>query len=263
MEPRVSFITAVKDRLPEFEEMLQSLIKQDISEWEAIIVDDHSIEPIDEGVKKFNEPRFHYYKLPVDQKGISCARNLAIEKAKSNIMIIADSDDIDEPTRARITYETMNTENCDVFYGGVRGLIAGKKGNDQRIQPFSKELLPMFNFITNPCAAFRRDKFLKIGKYDPNFVVCEDFDLYLRFLNNNSKFCYTEKILLNYRHGTKNVTKGKKSLFHKFFQLARIKNNIQPFDIEDVKKYALPEFTNQILSKKGRSLWQDDRFIKK
>lgn len=262
MGPKVSFITAVKNRAQELSEMLPSLIKQDIQEWEAIIVDDHSKEAIKETVGKFQEERFRYYKLPDDKTGISHGRNFAIDKACSNIMIIADGDDINEPARARITYEEMIKNNYDVFYGGVRDFSPGQEGKDRLLQPFNAKLLPMFNFLTNASSAFLRAKFLELGGFDPSFVVCEDFDLYLRFLNAKCKFGYTQEILVNYRNSSISTSATKFALLHEYFMKARIKNNIPPFDLDESKNYALPFFADKLLhSEQWRNLYIDDRYI--
>lgn len=260
MEPKVSFITAVKNRTEELNEMLQSLIRQDIPDWEAIIVNDHSEESIKEVVEKYHEERFHYFELPLDLTGISNGRNYAIDRAKSNIMIMADSDDINEPVRARITYDLMTKNNYDVFYGGIRDFTSGKEGVDRLLQPFNEKLLPMFNFLTNASAAFRRDKFYELGKFDSSFVVCEDFDLYLRFLNAKCKFGYTEEILVNYRNSSVSTSSTKYALLHKYFMKARIKNNIPVLDIRDVEKYALPLYIEKFKLDQWQQLYKDDRF---
>jgi len=262
MVPKVSFITSVKDRTRELTEMLSSLIKQDIQDWEAIIVDDHSQEPIKETVEKFQDARIHYYELSGDKTGISNGRNLAIEKARSNIMVIADGDDINEPIRARVTHEEMTKNNYDVFYGGIRDFIPGKKEKVRPLQPFNANLLPMFNFLTNTSCSFRRDKFIEVGKFDPDFIVCEDFDLYLRFLNAKSNFGYTQEILVNYRNSDASIIGTKYKLLHSYFMKARIKNKIPPFDIENVRKYAIPYFREKLnKDKRWRDLYKDDRFI--
>lgn len=262
MEPRVSFITSVKNRTKELEEMLSSLIKQDVQDWEAIIVDDHSEEMVKETVEKFQEKRFFYFQLPQGTAGISNGRNFAIDKAKSNIMIMADGDDINEPLRARVTFEEMTKNNYDVFYGGVRDFSPGQEGKDRLLQPFNEKLLPMFNFLTNASAAFRRDKFLEVGKFDPNFIVCEDFDLYLRFLNSKCKFGYTKEVLVNYRHSSNSISAEKYSLLHEYFMKARIKNNIPPFDLAESQKYALPFFAKSLMSE-WYNLYKDDRYSEK
>lgn len=263
MEPKVSFITGVKNRVSELEEMIQSLIDQDIPEWEAIIVDDHSSEPIKEAVEKFNDERIHYYKLPEGKTGISYARNMAIEMAKTNIMIIADSDDINLPSRARTTFEIMEKENGDVYYGRVRDFGPDREEKNRLIQPFDKNLLPMFNFLTNASAAFRRDKFIQLGKFDPEYIVFEDYDLYLRFLNADCKFCYSQDVVVKYRNSSTSISAEKYHLLHEYFMKARIKNKIPPFDLKESAKYALPYFADKLLnSPQWHELYVDDRFSK-
>lgn len=261
MIPKISFITAVKDRSKELQEMLQSLINQDMPEWEAIIVDDHSAEPIKTVVDNFNEPRFHYFCLPDNLTGASNARNFAIERAQTEIMVTADGDDINWPARAHVIYEVMTKNKCDVFYSHVIIYFPDQdKRYDYPFQPFNTDLFRMINFITNPGTAFRKDIFLKVGRFDPEFVLSEDYDLYLRILNAGGKFCYSPLVLAEYRIGTKNLTVQKKELLHNFIQKARIKNNIPPVNIDEIKKYAEQEIADNIFYE--RSVWQDDRFVK-
>ena len=211
MQPKISFITAVKNRSKELNEMLQSLIKQDMQDWEAIIVDDHSTEPIKSVVESFNEPRFRYYRLPDNLKGVSNARNYAVEHANSEIMLTADGDDINWPARAHVTYEEMEKTGCDVFYSHLIIYFSDEdKRYDYPFQPFNADLFRMVNFITNPSTAFRKDAFMKAGGFDPSFSLSEDYDLYLRILKNDGKFSGSPLVLAEYRMGNKNVTVEKK-----------------------------------------------------
>ncbi len=260
MKPKVSFITSVKNRAQELKEMLATLVAQDMPEWEAIVVDDHSIEPIQQVVESFNDSRIRYYRLPKNQKGISRARNYGIYKAQSNFILVADSDDLNEPFRARLTYNIMTRNKCDVFYGNMRIFVVGRRTRGRVFQPFNRGLLMMINFIPNPTSAFRKDKFLKIGGYDPEFVVSEDYDLWLRFLKAGAKFCYTRKVLVSYRWSRKGISKRKRQLLHFYIQKARRKNEIEPVNIEKVRELARPGVARGILSKRGREVWQDDRF---
>jgi len=75
MNPKVSFITGVKNRSSELREMIQSLISQDMTEWEAVIVDDHSEEPLEAVMKEFNDPRIIFLKQVEGKNGICEARN--------------------------------------------------------------------------------------------------------------------------------------------------------------------------------------------
>ena len=263
MELKVSFITGVKNGSSELKEMIESLIAQDMPEWEAIIVDDHSDEPIKEVVENFKDSRLHYFRLLEDMTGISNARNFAVSKANAEIMLTADGDDISEPNRARMTYDLMIRNNYDVFYCNMYDYIPEEnKKNKRKFQPFSAELFKMFNFMANPGTAFKKSKFLEVKGFDPSFTVSEDYDLWLRMLNSGAKFGYTEQILINYRYSLNSLSRLSISRIHEYVMKARIKNKIPPFDIDEVRKYALPEIIEQVLSEKGHEVWQDDRFEK-
>lgn len=261
MSPKVSFITGVRDRPEELKEMIQSLIDQDMPEWEAIIVEDHSSDPIKEVVASFNDDRIKFFQLPEGQTGVSNARNLAISQAQAEILLTADGDDISRPQRARVTYETMIKNQLDAFYSNLEYFNSEEnKRWTVNFQPFVAELLPMFNFITNPGSAYRKDMVLKVGGFDPNFVLSEDYDVWLRFLKAGAKFGCSEEILVNYRRNSGSTSIKKFDETHDYIQKARIKNDFPPMNIEDVVHLAKPEIAVDILSEKGRKLWPDDRY---
>jgi glycosyltransferase involved in cell wall biosynthesis len=262
MPPKLSFITGVKNRSAELKEMIQSLLNQDMPEWEVIIVDDHSDEPIEKVVKQFNDHRIHYFQLPAHLTGISNARNFAIARANTDTLLTADGDDINHPERARITCEEMIKNNYDVFYSQLMDYIPEQNKKVKHLfQPFNAKLFKMFNFMTNPSTAFLRSIYQKAGGFDPAFQISEDYDLYLRMLKNGAKFGYTRQILVDYRRSPESISISKFSLMHECIMKSRIKNNIPPFDIEEVRKYALPEIAEAVLNERGKKLWQDDRFV--
>lgn len=262
--PKVSFITGVKNRSKDLHEMIKSLLSQDIDDWESIVVDDHSDEDIESVVKSFGDKRIKFLKLEDDLSGICNARNLAIKHAQSEIMLTADGDDINRPLRASLTYEIMTNERADAFYGNLEYFIPEEnKRWTPAFQPFNKELFKMFNFMTGPGTAFRKDICQKVGGYDPDFTLSEDYDLWLRILNANGKFSYTEKIVADYRRNSESVSIKKFSQMHDYIMKTRIKNNIPVFDIKEVKKYAIPKIADSILSEQGIKLWQDDRYLDK
>jgi glycosyltransferase involved in cell wall biosynthesis len=261
MIAKVSFITGIKNRSKELAEMIQSLIDQDMPEWEAIIVDDHSEEDVESVVKSFDDPRISFFKLDQDKHGICHARNLAISHATSEIMLTADGDDVNRPHRARLTYDTMMENKADVFYANLEYFIAEEnKKWIPDFQPFNEELLKMFNFMTGPATAYRKDICLKVGGYDPEFTLSEDYDLWLRMLSAGGKFVYSTEIVANYRRNPESVSIKNFSKMHDFIMKTRIKNNIAPFDIRDAAKYAIAPLAKNILSENGLNLWRDDRF---
>lgn len=260
METKASFITGVKNRSKVLREMLKSLIGQNMQEWEAIVVDDHSEEPIEKVIAGFKDDRIKYFSLPEGQTGISCARNLAIKNAQTDLVITADSDDINRPERAQKIYEVMTANHADVFYSNVEFFDPEKNTTSiPTFQPFNEKLYKMLNFINGTSIAYRRSKVLEVGGFDPLFELSEDYDLLLRILNNGGKFSYLEEVLVDYRRHNQNITVEKLDKLHYFIQKTREKNHIPPVDMRLSQNYAMPDLTKNILTNESFRVWDDER----
>src|SRR4051812_25383502 len=97
--PKISFVIPVYNRAEMVLEALQSLKDQTISEWEAIVVDDHSTDNLEAALKDY-DPRVHYVRLPDKRgSGAACARNFGNLLAKSELIAVLDSDDLAKPDR--------------------------------------------------------------------------------------------------------------------------------------------------------------------
>ena len=115
MTARVSFICPVHDRPALLRAALASCLAQTMNDWEAVVVDDHSVDDIEGVVSSFDDPRIRYFRQTPDFKGVAAARELAIEAAESNILITLDGDDINHPNRAYRCFETLNEDSARVI----------------------------------------------------------------------------------------------------------------------------------------------------
>lgn len=78
-------------------ETVQSVLKQTVSDFEIIIVDDGSTDNTEEVIRHFfsAEPRLHYYKKTNEERG--AARNFGLRQAKGRFAVFFDSDDLMKP----------------------------------------------------------------------------------------------------------------------------------------------------------------------
>ena len=107
--PLVSFVTPAFNRPNELKTAIFSCLAQTINNWECIVVDDHSDKAnLKELIATFNDERIRYVAQVHGKKGEASARQLAIENARSDILITLDSDDINYPQRAARCYEILN-----------------------------------------------------------------------------------------------------------------------------------------------------------
>ena len=86
-----SIIIPTYNRAHHLKLAIESVLNQDISEWELIIVDDGSIDNTREVVESFKDSRINYFYQPNSERSV--ARNNGITKARFEWICFLDSDD--------------------------------------------------------------------------------------------------------------------------------------------------------------------------
>jgi glycosyltransferase involved in cell wall biosynthesis len=213
--PKVSFVMPTKNREKLIGQAIESIVDQTISDWELIVIDDHSdeIDQTKKIVESFHDQRIRYYYLD-DRfpKGIAHARNFGNQFALSPIIAVVDSDDLCKENRLEETIKAFEETNCDIFYSKYEiqfqetGEIRERK---TPITDFSIEMMQQYNIIPHATSAYKREIAYDFP-YNPFFHIGEDYDFFTRLGNADKKFYFCDKIL--YRvivHGD-NITGGKK-----------------------------------------------------
>lgn len=88
---KFSIIVPVYNRIDEVADLLESLSRQTVNNFELVLVEDGSTQPCEEVVKLYEDkfPIQYYYK---DNEGRSIARNYGMERASGDYFIFFDSD---------------------------------------------------------------------------------------------------------------------------------------------------------------------------
>lgn len=90
--PLVSVIIPVFNRAERLAHAVESVQAQSLTDWELIIVDDGSREPLDTIVSQFDDPRIVLLRHDVN-RGVSAARNTGLDAARGKLAAFLDSDD--------------------------------------------------------------------------------------------------------------------------------------------------------------------------
>lgn len=212
MKTKISYIIATKNRAEIIGQTLESLLKQDSGEWEAIIIDDHGDDNTLDIVNKYRDQRFRYFKLlDCHGHGASCARNFGIIQSRASIVAILDSDDICHPSRTRITSEAFEKDNLAAVFYADNDILEIETGKIRRrkmiFSPFSVEQLKENNFIPHSTVAIKRDVALA-NPYNQFFKIAEDYELYIRLAVGGEKFIYSPEIIVRRSCGAINITHG-------------------------------------------------------
>ena len=188
---RYSFIIPVYNRPEELQELLESIMRQSLGDYEVIVVEDGSTRTSEEVIQRFIPQIYSLYYYQIPNGGPSRARNIGANYAKGDYIIILDSDvvlpegyllavdkalshgDIDAfggpdtasedftPIQKAINYAMTST----LTTGGIRG---GSADAMEQFKPRS------FNL------GCRRALFLQLGGFDVGMRFGEDIDFSLR-----------------------------------------------------------------------------------
>lgn len=266
--PKTSFIIPVYNRPVELKSALCSCLAQTVDNWEAVVVDDHSDKAdIKKVVNSLQDSRIRYICQYSGMKGEAAARETAVDKAKSDILITLDSDDVNHPHRAARCQQLLDVDLPKLIYTRVKFFSSTNPSGRIKpvFQPFNHELFEMINFITNPGTAFNRKAYLAAGShYNKSLTLATDYDQFLRMSRSGVSIIGLDEVHVSYRKHAGAVTANASQAMHEAVMQVRIQNNIMPFPIESIHAYALPELCESILNnEKQKNLWRDDRWTKK
>ena len=114
-KPRFSIIVPVYNRIDEVRDLMASLDRQSLKNFEAIFVEDGSTLPCEEVLAEFpNVNARYFYK---ENEGRSIARNYGIERAEGDYFIFFDSDCVIPPDYFKILTAELDKNPTDCFGG--------------------------------------------------------------------------------------------------------------------------------------------------
>ena len=209
-KPEISIIVPVYNAAKTIEACIKSVLAQDFIQWELILTDDGSA---DESVKICHEFATNDSRIVVlqqDHKGVSAARNLALDTAKGKYICFIDADDTIEPNYLSSLYEHHNYDIviCGYFvdeYDNKNNLLQKKIYNPAPIsqQPISnkEKLLPLFTsgaMHPNWNKLYKKqiidNKKIKFKPYPIN----EDNIFTLEYIQHADSICTIEKPLYHW-----------------------------------------------------------------
>lgn len=116
---KYSFIIPVYNRPDEVDELLDSLTRQTLRDFEVVVVEDGSAIPCREVVGKYADRlTIHYYNK--ENSGPGQTRNYGVERANGEYMLILDSDCIIPEDYLEAVEAELRTKKADAFGGPDR-----------------------------------------------------------------------------------------------------------------------------------------------
>ncbi|WP_312901285.1 glycosyltransferase family 2 protein [Chryseobacterium taichungense] len=196
-------------------ECIESILSQDYSDFEIIILDDASIDQSLDIIKEYSEgySNIRYFVNP-SNKGIGFSKRQAIEFATGEICGFVDADDTLEPECLKKVVDgfVSTKENIDAVY--TQYYICNKEMEKIDICktaseiPYQKMLFFNINFEVAHFFCFKKLSYLKTSGIEASLLSTVDQDLYLK-LYEVGRFKFIKEPLYNYRLHTGGISQNK------------------------------------------------------
>jgi len=195
----ISVVIPTYNRYELLKRAIASLYEQTTPPQEIIVVDDGSTDNTKAIVKDFPEIIYIYQ----ENRGVSVARNAGIQKAKNEWIAFLDSDDEwhSKKLQKQIDFHRKNPDilmsyTDEVWIRNGKKVKIPKKyrkiGEDAFV-----ENLSYCNIA--PSSVMLHKKLLdRVGLFDEDLEVCEDYDLWLRIASKEKIALIDEKLINKY-----------------------------------------------------------------
>jgi len=205
---KVSVITTLYNYRKYIHKTIKSFLKQDFNDSEMIIVDDASTDNPYKIIKKYESDRVVY--VPLDKNmGYSHAKNVGIKKARSEILVMLDADDMLMQRGIVTRYDKIMNG-----YDFVHGPCLDLKDNELKRSKMWKQWLKSgsYKHVHAQGVMLKKDIHRKIGLYDETLRCKSDREMFARIFNHDFKIGSVENYVAIYRRHLKQMHRSKEKM---------------------------------------------------
>jgi glycosyltransferase involved in cell wall biosynthesis len=198
MKPKVSCIIATHNRAKTFlPKAIKSVLEQDFTDWELIIVDDRSTDETAEVVAEvLKDSRITYHRLKKHFGSDTKPKNEGTKLARGEYICYLD----DDVQYRKHTFKTLvrvldQNPDIDVVYGDM--WLEPKK-EPGIAHNFDAQFLMLRNFIDSSSAMIRRQALFDVGGWDETVKKFVDWNLWVRMVKYGKRFKRVNKFTTDY-----------------------------------------------------------------
>ena len=215
MTPKVSVIIPVYNREKYVGEAISSILAQSFTYFELLLIDDGSTDGSQEIMKSYTDPRVRLvcneYNL-----GIPKTRNKGLQLARGDYIAILDSDDTAFPDRLAKQVAFLDRHQDYALLGSWAAQMdeegrSLEKGKRRFVSSGEVKSHLLFRCWLHHSSVMARTAILQAYGYREQYVLCSDFDLFVR-LARKHKLGHLPEPLVRHRSHEGSITRQKVQL---------------------------------------------------
>lgn len=217
-QPLFSVIVPCYKQAELLSEALDSLVSQEYTFWEAIVVNDGSPDNTNEIANRYADKDQRIRLLIKENGGLSSARNAGMKIAKGKWLLFLDADDLLIP--GCLTELSLAQKNADIktlIHYGYRYIhFSGNKIIHESKPTFINPLIPRI-LLQNigPCHSLIIQKEFAdtIGFFDESLKSAEDWDFWIRAAKHGATIQSLSEILVSYRVSEQSMSRQPATMY--------------------------------------------------
>lgn len=205
LNPQISVVIAAYNTGRYIGRTLESLIRQTFSDFEIIVVNDHSTDNTAKVVKEYQVRDSRIILIDNDHNCGPCiSRNRGMDFARGKYIAILDSDDLSAPERLAVQFEFLEMYPEITLVGSQGTRIDENDHITGNINLSTDPAVIKYRLVTennliHSSVFFRKNEIISVGGYNKEYQGVEDFGLYSLLLKNNFVILNLPQRLVSYR----------------------------------------------------------------
>lgn len=245
--PRVSVLMIAFNAEYYLRQAINSILVQDFTDFELIIIDDKSTDNSYEILNSYNDPRVKIF-FNTSNLGVTASRQIALSKCTGEFVAVLDADDVAYSNRLSLQVSYLDKHSEISLLCGSASIISETGEFLCLDSPLSDPLLLKWQmFFRNPIihstVMFRKKDVCELGGYE-GVTLAEDFNLWGKLMRNGLAFsAIPETIVMLRQHRDQTSRCYKQELINDSGRI--LAENIFHLGIdvdkEDIKEFLLIE----------------------
>lgn len=213
--PGVSVLLPVYNDEAYVEEAIDSVLRQDASSFEIVVIDDGSTDRTPNVLAQYEDEEQVEIRTHAENQGLPEALNTGLEASQAPLLMRQDANDRSSPSRLtkQRTYLQRHPDVAAVTTGAYMISANGNRTATYLPPKNPREELNERNPLVHGSVMFRREAIEDVGGYDEFFQYSQDYDLWVRLVRNGYQLSSIREPLYELRRdgSTESVSKRRRA----------------------------------------------------